>query len=238
MRDAAALVVRHRAAEVFFGDVLVRHGLDDVGAGHEHVAGALHHDDEVGDRRRVHGAAGARAEDGGDLRHDTGGERVAQEDVGVAAEREHALLNARAAGIVEPDDGSAVAHGHVHDLADFRRVGFRQRSAKHREVLREGVDHAAVHAAVAGDDAVTGNDLVAHPEIGAAMGDELVDFFEGAGIEEPLDALARGQLALLVLLAQPFFAAAELGAAFEILELFDGIHKQWPRRREKHEAIV
>ena len=33
---------------------------------------------------RVHRAAGARAEDGRDLRHDTGGERVPEEDVGVA----------------------------------------------------------------------------------------------------------------------------------------------------------
>ena len=89
-------------------DVLVGDGLDDVGAGDEHVARLLHHDDEVGDRRRIDRAAGARPHDGGDLRHDAGGERVAQEDVGVAAERQHAFLNARAARIVEADHRRAV----------------------------------------------------------------------------------------------------------------------------------
>ena len=224
VRDAALLVVRHRAAEVFLGDVLVGDRLDDVRAGHEHVARPLHHDDEVGDGGRIHRAAGARSEDRGDLRHDAGGERVAQEDVGVAAEREDAFLDARAARIVEADDRRAIAHGHVHDLDDLRRVGFRQRSAKDREVLREGVDDAAVDAAVAGDDAVAGNDLRAHPEIGAAVRDQLVDLFERAGIEEPFHALARRELALLVLLAQPLFAAAELGETLELLKLFNWIH--------------
>ena len=40
VRDAARRVVRHRAAELFLRDLLVRHGLDDVGTGHEHVARA------------------------------------------------------------------------------------------------------------------------------------------------------------------------------------------------------
>ena len=52
---------------------------------------------------------------------------------------------------------------------------------------------------VAGDDAVAGHDLLLHAEVAAAVGDELVDLLEGAGIEEQLDALARGQLAGLVL---------------------------------------
>ena len=46
-------------------------------------------------------------------------------------------------------------------LHDLRGVGFRQRAAEDGEVLREGVDDAAVDAAVAGDDAVAGNDLLA-----------------------------------------------------------------------------
>ena len=49
-------------------DLLARHRLDDVGAGDEHVRRALDHEDEVGDRGRVHGAAGARPHDEADLR--------------------------------------------------------------------------------------------------------------------------------------------------------------------------
>ena len=78
---------------------------------------------------------------------------------------------------------------------------------------------------MAGDHAVAGDDLFVHPEIGAAMRDELVDFLERSGVEEPLHALARGELALLVLFAQPLLAAAKIGAAFEVLQFLDGIHR-------------
>ncbi len=114
----------------------------------------LDHEDEVGDGGRVHGSAGAGAHDGGDLRDDARGERVAQEDVGVAGERLHAFLDAGAAGIVEADDGSADAHGGVHDLDDLGGVGFRERAAEDGEVLGEDEDQAAFDAAVAGDEAV------------------------------------------------------------------------------------
>ena len=72
---------------------------------------------------------------------------------------------------------------------------------------------------MAGDDAVAGDDLLVHAEVAAAVGDELVDLFERAGIEQQVDALARGQLAGVVLLLQPLLAAAELGAALEVVEI-------------------
>ena len=53
------------------------------------------------------------------------------------------------------------------------------------------------------------------------MRDELVDLLEGAGIEQQVDALARRQLAGLVLPAEALLAAAELGAALEVLEVLD-----------------
>ena len=66
--DAAHGVVRHRAAQALFGDILMRDGFDDIRAGDEHVAGRIHHEDEIGDGRRIDGPAGARSHDGGDLR--------------------------------------------------------------------------------------------------------------------------------------------------------------------------
>jgi hypothetical protein len=51
MRHTAALVVRHRPAQILLGHFLVGHRLDDIRAGHEHVGGVLHHQDEIGDRR-------------------------------------------------------------------------------------------------------------------------------------------------------------------------------------------
>ena len=49
--DAALLVVRQRATELFLRDFFMCDGADDIRPGHEHVARVLHHDREVGDRR-------------------------------------------------------------------------------------------------------------------------------------------------------------------------------------------
>ncbi len=73
------------------------------------------------------------------------------------------------------------------------------------------------------DDSVAGHGLIRHPEIETAVRDELVDLFEGAGVEQQLDALARGQLPRFALAAQTFFTAAQLGAPIEIGE--DVVHQ-------------
>ena len=101
-------------------------------------------------------------ENGGDLRHDARGERVAEEDVGVAAQRDDAFLDARAAGVVEADHRRAVAHREIHHLADLLGERLGERAAEHGEVLREDVDEPSVDAAVAGDDAVA-EELLASP---------------------------------------------------------------------------
>ena len=85
-RDPGRRAMHVGAAELLEVDFLVRDRLHDVGAGHEHVRDAPHHEDEIGDRGAVDRAAGAGAEDRADLRDDAGGERIAEEDVGVPAE--------------------------------------------------------------------------------------------------------------------------------------------------------
>ena len=216
MGDAARRVVRHRAAQLLFGHRFVRDRFDHVGPGHEHVARVPDHDDEVGNRRRVDGAAGARPHDGGDLRNDARGQRIPQENVGVPAEREHALLDPRTARVVQSDDGRAELHRQIHDLHDLRGVGFGQRPAEHREVLREGEHLPPVHEAVAGDNPVSRDNLIGHAEVAAAVRHQLVDLFERAGVVEQVDALAGGQLPGRVLALQAILSAPELGAALQI----------------------
>ena len=100
-------------------------------------------------------------------------------------------------------------------------MGFGQRTAIDGEVLREDIDHAPVHRAPAGDDAVAGDVLLLHAEIGAAMGLEHVVFFEAALIEQQFDALTRGQLALGVLTVDPALTSAKargVAAAFKFGE--------------------
>jgi hypothetical protein len=50
---------------------------------------------------------------------------------------------------------------------------------------------------------------------------EAVVLAEGAGVEQQLDALARGQLALLVLLVDAALAAAQLGRGDLLLQQLD-----------------
>jgi hypothetical protein len=128
--------VRDRAAQFLLRDDFVGHRLDHVRAGHEHVRAVLHHEDEVGHRRRIDRAARAGPHDQADLRDHARGVDVALEDLGIAGQRVDAFLDARAAGIVEADHRRADLHRHVHDLADLLRVAFRHRAAEHGEVLR------------------------------------------------------------------------------------------------------
>ncbi len=75
-----------------------------------------------------------------------------------------------------------------------------ERAAEDREVLREDRHRAAVDHAVAGDDRVAPGPVVEHVEVEGAVADERVELLERAGVEQLLDPLAGGQLALGVLL--------------------------------------
>ena len=218
VRYAGLLVVRHRSAELVLGDLFVGDRLDDFGAGDEHVGGLVDHEDEVGHGGGVDRSTGAGAHDGGDLRHHAGRQDVAQEDVGVAGERLHAFLNTRAAGVVEADDGSADAHGHVHHLDDLGGVGFGERAAEDGEVLGEDEDQAAFDASVAGEEAVADKPLLFHAEVGAAVRDQFVGLFECAFVEQELDALAGGHLALLVFAGAALFSASGFGECVATLQ--------------------
>ena len=78
-------------------------------------------------------------------------------------------------------------------------MGLGERAAEDGEVLGEYVDQPAVDPPVAGDDAVAGIDLLVQPEVGGAMGDEAIELDEAARIEQQVQPLAGGELALLVL---------------------------------------
>ena len=212
------------AAQLFLGDDLVGHGFDHVRAGHEHVARILDHIDEVGHGRGIDRAACAGAHDHRNLRHRARRLHIAPEDVGIAAQSRHALLNAGAARIVEPDHRRAVLHGQVHDLANLLCMRFAQRAAEDGKVLGKHIDHATIDRAPTGDDAVAGDDGIRHAEIGGPMGDEHVIFFERPRIEQHVEAFAGGELALAMLgidaaltAAEPRFAALMFEGGDDVL---------------------
>ena len=119
VRDARLRRVGGRAAELLERHLLAGHRLHHVGAGDEHVRRALDHEDEVGDRGRVDGAARARPHHERDLRHDARRLHVPPEDLRVPGERDDALLDPRAARVVDPDHRAAELDRQVHHLADL-----------------------------------------------------------------------------------------------------------------------
>src|SRR5690606_32969043 len=72
----------------------------------------------------------------------------------------------------------------------------------------------------AGDDAVAGNPILGHAELGRPMLDEHVELFERAFVEEQVEPLPGGQLALSVLTVDPALAAAQARVFATLLELF------------------
>src|SRR5258708_32668642 len=104
-------------------------------------------------------------------------------------------------------------------------MGLAQRAAEHREILGEGEDGAAVDGAPAGDHAVARNLGLLHAELGRTVLDEHVELLERALVHQELHALARGELAALVLRLDAGGPAAGAGAGAALRELvYDVLH--------------
>ena len=198
-RDTRLRRVRQRAAELLLRDVLAGDRLHDVGAGDEHVRRALDHHHEVGERGRVHRAAGAGPEDHADLGDDARGLHVAREDPAVRVEGDDTFLDARAGAVVEADERRADRLREVHHLVDLLGEHLAERAAEHGEVLAEHEHLATVDRSPTGDDAVGEGPGVLDPEAVGPVAGEHVELDERARVEQQLDALAGGELAALVL---------------------------------------
>ena len=219
--DAGLAAVDRRAAQLLKGDLFMGDCFDHIGSGDEHVTCVFDHDDEVGDGGRVDGSAGAGPHNDADLRDDAGRHDIAEEDVGVAGQAEHAFLDTCAAGVVQADDGGAVFHGHIEDFADLGGVMAADAASEDGEVLRKDVDEAVVNCAEACDNAVAGDALLVEAEVVAVVGDQRVDFAKAAFIQHQLKPLAGGGPAFSVLNLDPFKAAPEFGHVFTAAQIGD-----------------
>ena len=208
-----------RAPELFEGDVFTGDGLHDVGTGDEHVTGVLHHEDEVRQRRGVDATSGARTEDHRDLRHDAGRAGVADEDPAVGVEGGDALLNSRAGAVVQSDDRQTHRRRHVHDLVNLLAVGLADRAAEDREVLGEDADLSTVDLAVPGDHPVGVGTRLLEPHARGHVTVQHVQFLERVLVEQVLDALARGHLALGLVSLDGLLATGDAGLGLASVEL-------------------
>ena len=207
MRNAGLRGVGRRPAELLEGHFLTGHRLHDVGTGDEHVRRPLDHEHEVGHRRRIDGPSRARTHDQAELRDHSRALDVPPEDLGVAGERDHALLDPSAPGVVDPDQGAAELRGEIHDLADLLGEDLAQGTSENREVLREGKHFPAEDRSVSGDNGIPVGTALEHSEARLAMSDVAVELEERTRIEQFLHPLAREQLSLLALARNRLFAA-------------------------------
>ena len=205
---AAAGGMGCRAAQFLVGHLFAGHRLDDIGAGDVHLAGALDHEDEVGDGWRVNRAAGRGTDDHRNLGDDPRVHGVAQKDVAVGGQAQYPFLDAGPARVVEPDHGATGLDRQVQHLADLLANGLRKRAAHHGEVLGKGENLAALHLAVAGDHRVAQHLAVGHAEVGGPVGDKGIQFFERPLVHEQVQPLAGGQFTPAVLLVNPVLPAA------------------------------
>ena len=199
MRDARLDVVHLGSAQRVERDVLARGDPYDFGACDEHVADPVHHEREVGDRRRVDSAAGAGAEDQAQLGDHAARLHVSPEDLSVSGEGDNTFLDARAARVVDSDDRDPVGQREVHHLDDLLGEDLAQRAAEDARVVAEQHHVATGDSGHAGDHAIAGDAFRLQPEAARAMGREEIDLLERVAVDQSRDAFTRRELALGVL---------------------------------------
>ena len=93
MGIAGNLRVHARSAKVFHGDFFPKDGLDHFRTRNEHLGDLVHNEHEVSQCGRIDGPACARSQDHRDLRDDPRSEGIPVENLSVAGEGIHPLLN-------------------------------------------------------------------------------------------------------------------------------------------------
>ena len=131
---------------------------------------------------------------------------VVAEDIGEHRQGGHALLDAGASAVVDPDHRAAVARGELLDFDDLFAVDRRERAAEDSEVLGVDGHQPAVHSAVAGDQPVAEELLLLHAERVGAVDCQGVELHEGVLVQQQFDALAGGVLAAVVLFGDRLLA--------------------------------
>ena len=215
------------SAEILGAHRLVGHRPHHVGAGHEHIARVLDHEDEIGERRGVDVAARARTHHEGNLGDHPGRQDVALENLAVARECRDPFLDAGAARIEKPDDRRAIVERHVLQLGDLLRVRLGKRTPKNGKILGIDEDRAAVDGAGAGYNAIPRRVALIHAEVRRAMFDEHPGFLERTRIGQKLDSFPRGEFSAPVLGEGPLCSAAAKGTRAALGKAFEtGFH--WP----------
>ena len=215
-------------AELFHRDFFAQHGFNHFGPGDEHFGDFVHHEDEVREGRRVNGSPGTRPEDNRDLRNDTAGEGVSEEDFTVSGQGVHPFLDTSTARVVDTDKRDTHIEGVLHDFGNLAGVHQAERPAGYGKVLSKNGHRVSADGAGPDNHPVAGQFFVLHAELRTGVFDEDVIFVEGVCIEQGDDTLARGHFAHGFLLFDGFHATAVIDffpSLFEVEDFFIHCHR-------------
>ena len=193
----------------FGRDLLAGHLLHDLRSRDEHL-GLAGLNDEVGQGGRIGRTAGAGSANQRNLRHSSRKQHVGVKDLAVARQRVDAFLHAGPTGIVDEHKRTAGLQRAVHDVGNLERMDLAGRAAQDREVLTGQMNQPAIDRGRTRHHTIGRNFLICHAEIRLPVLGEEAELFETIGIHQRGDALAGRELALFLLLGQPFGSAALL----------------------------
>ena len=224
MADTALAAVGIGTAQFLLVHLFVGHSLHHIGTGDEHMALLLHHEDEIGKRRRIARTAGARAENGRNLRNHSRSNGVLVEDGGISRNATHPFLDAGTSRVVEGNHRCPVAQGQLLHLLDLPCSRLAQRTAVDGKVVGIDIDQTSVNLSVATHNAIAWDMVLFHPEIGAMMNHQFVHFVERTLVEQGVDTFTCGHVAVGMLAFDAFDTTAQRSRLVEFLEFLILFH--------------
>ncbi|MPM76642.1 hypothetical protein SDC9_123641 [bioreactor metagenome] len=171
----------------------------------------LHHENVVCQCWAVDRSACRGTHDDRQLGNDAARYGVPVENLPVTVQCVYRFLNPRSAAIVDADDGRAILHGQIHNLADLVCMFLAETASKDGEVLAEDIDSTTVNLSIARHNAITRDGVALKTKTMATMGDQLVEFDKGPFIKKLRDTIARCPLPLRSLLLYGLRSTALLG---------------------------
>ena len=113
-----------RSAQFINGTLFIYHRLHYLRTGNKHLADLVYHKNIVADGRRIARPAGAWPHDDCDLGNHAGSLRIAQENIGITAQRINPLFDSRPAAVIDHDNRSLHIICHILNTGNLHGVIF------------------------------------------------------------------------------------------------------------------
>ena len=211
----------HSAAESFSGNLFAGYGFNYCRSCQEHLRGAFYHVDEVGQCRRIYGAACRRSHNCGNLRNNAGCNGIAPENLAIAGKSIYCFLDTGSAGIIQAYARSTDFKSQFVYVNNFRSVHFTKGAAFYREVLGKCEYESSVYSTITGNDTFAGEIFLLLAEVVAARLNKRIDFYKRAFIKQKSKSFAGCQFAFCMLFFNFLFPTHSLYVCEVIVKKFN-----------------